>query len=403
MSSLPEWAHWREGNTWTLGAEEELMLLDPKDWSLAQCAPEVLAALSPELQNHTDGETHRSALELRSDPHPDVSSLGGQLMTLREGLARVVDDRGMRAGAAGLHGCTTWADTEVTESPRYDFVHESMRVLARREPTFGLHLHVGVDQPEEAIRVFNRVRAHLPVMLALSANSPFWQGRDTGMRSARTPLFQGFPRVGIPRAFESYAGWVEAVDVLLRCDAVPEPSFLWWDIRLQPRFGTVEIRVLDAQAQVGDTLALAALFQCVARLELERGHASKRLLQSPEALSENRFLAARDGMEAQLLDPARDRRVPARELLDDLLESCEPYAGDLGCAEDLARVPGLARSSGAERQLARAREGGVPGAMAELADEFLTPPTAGRGEGDGFPTGGPVTGEPSGSTIPART
>ena len=261
----------------------------------------------------------------------------------------------MRAGAGGLHGCTTWADTEVTESPRYDFVHESMRVLARREPTFGLHLHVGVEEPEQAIRVFNRVRAHLPLMLALSANSPFWQGRDTGMRSARTPLFQGFPRVGVPRAFETYADWVEAVDVLLRCDAVPEPSFLWWDIRLQPRFGTVEIRVLDAQAQVGDTLALAALFQCVARLELERGHASKRLLESPEALSENRFLAARDGMEAQLLDPARDRRVPARELLDDLLESCEPDARDLDCADDLdpraragpqlgSRAPALARA-----------------------------------------------------------
>ena len=197
-----------------------------------------------------------------------------------------------------------------------------MRVLARREPTFGLHLHVGVDEPEDAMRVFNRMRAHLPLLLALSANSPFWQGRDTGMRSARTPLFQGFPRVGVPRAFEAYADWVEAVDVLLRCEAVPEPSFLWWDIRLQPRFGTVEIRVLDAQAQVGDTLALAALFQCVARLELERGHASKRLLESPEALSENRFLAARDGMEAQLLDPARDRlrararaaRRPARGL-----------------------------------------------------------------------------------------
>jgi len=280
----------------------------------------------------------------------------------------------------------------VTESPRYDFVHESMRVLARREPTFGLHLHVGVDQPEDAIRVFNRVRAHLPLMLALSANSPFWQGRDTGMRSARTPLFQGFPRVGVPRAFDTYADWVEAVDVLLRCDAVPEPSFLWWDIRLQPRFGTVEIRVLDAQAQVGDTLALAALFQCVARLELERGHASKRLLESPEALSENRFLAARDGMEAQLLDPARDRRVPARELLDDLLEACEPYARDLDCADDLDRVLGLARSSGAERQLARAREGGVPAAMAELADEFLAPPA-----------GSPVTGEPSGRTVPAGT
>jgi carboxylate-amine ligase len=387
---LPEWAEWREGNAWTLGAEEELMLLDPEDWSLSQCAPEVLASLPAEVGSHADGETHRSALELRTDPHPDVEALGAQMMSLREGLAATVDARGMRAGAAGLHGCTTWADTEVTESPRYDILHESMRVLARREPTFGLHLHVGVDQADDAMRVFNRMRAHLPLLLALSANSPFWQGRDTGMRSARTPLFQGFPRVGVPRSFETYADWAEAVDVLLRCEAVPEASFLWWDIRLQPRFGTVEIRVLDAQAEVGDTLALAALFQSVARLELERGHASKRLLESPEALSENRFLAARDGMEAKLLDPARDRLVPARDTLKELLEACLPFARDLGCEAHLAHVPTLARSSGAERQLARAREGGVPAAMAELADEFLNPPLAEPEWADATPARGAV-------------
>ena len=392
MSSLPDWARWREGNEWSLGAEEEVMLLDPEDWSLSQCAPEVLASLSGELEEHTDGETHRSALELRSDPHPDVTSLGGQLLDLRRALARAVYERGMRVAGAGLHGGTTWTDTEVTESTRYDFVHESMRVLARREPTFGLHLHVGVDGPERAMRVFNRMRAHLPLLLALSANSPFWQGRDTGMRSARTPLFQGFPRVGIPRAFEAYEDWVEAVDVLLRCDAVPEPSFLWWDIRLQPRFGTVEIRVLDAQPQVGDTLALAALFQCLARLESERSYASKRLLEAPEALAENRFLAARDGMEAKLLDPAHDRLVPVRLQLEDALEACAPYARELGCEEGLALVPGLARSSGAERQLAHAREGGLPAAMSELADEFLTAPDAALGQSvrDATPASGAV-------------
>jgi len=373
---LPDWARWREGRAWTLGAEEEVMLLDPEDWSLAQCAPEVLESLPSELAAHTDGETHRSTLELRSDPHPDAGSLCDQLMGLRRGLAAAVAARGMRAGAAGLHGSTTWADTKVTESPRYDMVQDSMRVLARREPTFGLHLHVGVTQPEEAVRLSNRLRAHLPILLALSANSPYWQGRDTGMRSARTPLFQGFPRVGVPRAFASYRDWVEAVDVLLRCGAVPEPSFLWWDVRLQPRFGTVEVRVLDAQIEVVDTLALVALFQSVSRLELLEGHTSERLLDSPEALAENRFLAARDGMDAQLLDPAGGRLVPAREALAELLEACAPHAEALGCAAELALVPQLARSSGADRQLSLAREGGPSAAMAGVARAFLaTPPS----------------------------
>jgi len=371
---LPDWACWREGPAWTLGAEEEVMLLDPEDWSLAQCAPEVLESLPPELVDHIDGETHRSTLELRSDPHPDAGSLCDQLMSLRHGLAAAVTARGMRAGAAGLHGCTTWADTKVTESPRYDIVHDSMRVLARREPTFGLHLHVGVTDREEAVRLSNRLRAHLPILLALSANSPFWQGRDTGMRSARTPLFQGFPRVGVPRAFADYRDWVEAVDVLVRCGAVPEPSFLWWDVRLQPRFGTVEVRVLDAQTEVADTMALVALFQSVSRLELLEGHTSERLLDSPEALAENRFLAARDGMDAALLDPAGGRLVPARDALAELLEACAPHAEALGCAAELALVDELARSSGADRQLSLAREGGPSAAMAGLARAFLAPP-----------------------------
>ncbi|MDQ3720920.1 MAG: YbdK family carboxylate-amine ligase [Actinomycetota bacterium] len=372
---LPDWASWGESRAWTLGAEEEVMLLDPEDWSLAQCAPEVLESLPAELADHTDGETHRSTLELRSDPHPDAGSLCGQLMSLRHGLAAAVEARGMRAGAAGLHGSTTWSDTEVTRSPRYDVVHDSMRVLARREPTFGLHLHVGVARPEEAVRLANRLRAHLPMLLALSANSPFWQGRETGMRSARTPLFQGFPRVGVPRAFADYRDWVEAVDVLLRCGAVPEPSFLWWDVRLQPRFGTVEVRVLDAQTEVADTLALVALFQSVSRLELVEGHACERLLASPEALSENRFLAARDGMDAELLDPAGARLVPAREVLAELLEACAPHAEALGCAGELALVEKLARWSGADRQLSLARAGGPSAAMAGLARAFLTAPS----------------------------
>ena len=146
-----------------------------------------------------------------------------------------------------------------------------MRELARREPTFALHVHVGVADPEDAVRLANRLRAHLPLLLALSANSPFWQGRDTGLASARTPLFQAFPRVGIPRAFDDYADYVEAVDLLIRCGAFPEPTFLWWDVRLQPRFGTVEVRIMDAQTTVEDTAALVALVQSIARLEVEEG------------------------------------------------------------------------------------------------------------------------------------
>jgi carboxylate-amine ligase len=276
-----------------------------------------------------------------------------------------------RAASAGTHPFAVWQDTVVSSGERYQAVYGSMRELARREPTFALHVHVGIPDAEAAIRVVNALRVHLPLLLALSVNSPFWQGRDTGLASARTPLFQAFPRVGIPRRFSGYSDWVETVDLLIRCEAFPEPTFLWWDVRPQPRFGTVEVRILDAQTSVADSAALAALVQCVARLEAERPAPLPRLGHGAEVLEENRFLAARDGMEARLIDADGTRRVPARGLLDALVGECEPHARALGCEEELAHVLELGRCTGAQRQLNLARgEGRLPELVRLLADSF---------------------------------
>ena len=235
-----------------------------------------------------------------------------------------------------------------------------MRELARREPTFGLHVHVAVPNPEQAVRAYNRMRAHLPMLLALSGNSPFWQGRDTGLASMRTPLFQAFPRVGIPRMFRSYAEYVESIDLLLRCDAFPEPTFLWWDVRLQPRFGTLEVRVMDAQTRVADTAALTAFVQCLVHMEALEGYASHMLVSRPEVLEENRFIAARDGMEARFVDPETERRRPAREWLGELLDACAPHAADLGCTDELESIRTLSAATGAARQRSRAGRGSAP-------------------------------------------
>jgi len=205
----------------------------------------------------------------------------------------------------------------------------------------------------------------------VSANSPFWQGRDSGLASMRTPLFQAFPRVGIPRAFSDYAEWAEAVDLLLRCDAFPEPTFLWWDVRMQPRLGTVEVRVMDAQATAAETGALCALVQSVARMELEEGYLGLPLLASTEALIENRFIAARDGMTGQLLDPARGRRSPATELLCDVIAHARPHAEDLGCEDELHAVEALAERTGAQRQREIAGpDGDLREVLAALAADF---------------------------------
>jgi glutamate---cysteine ligase / carboxylate-amine ligase len=369
---LPPWAVWQGGNEYTLGVEEEVMLLNPHDWSLAQQIDRVLPRLPASMADHVTRETHTSALELSTGVHQTAAGALGELRTLRTQLDRELGALGLRAASAGTHPSTVWHETVVSTGPRYEAVYGSMRELARREPTFGLHVHVGVRGPADGIRLFNRMRVHLPLLLALSVNSPFWQGRDTGLASARTPLFQAFPRVGVPRAFSDYEDWVGAVDLLIRCDAFPEPTFLWWDVRPQPRFGTVEVRVLDAQTTAGEAAALAALVQCIARLEIEEGYVPAVLVTAQEALEENRFIAARDGMEALLIDPVRERRTPAREQLERLLEACEPHARELGCEAELAPVRAMAEQTGAARQLALARdEGRLPGLIEALADRFL--------------------------------
>src|SRR3712207_9439870 len=190
----------------------------------------------------------------------------------------------------------------------------------------------------------------LPLLLALSANSPYWQGRDTGLASARTPLFQAFPRVGIPRVFSSYADWVRSVDLLISSGALPDHTYLWWDVRLQPRYGTVEVRIMDAQTTVRQTAALVALVQCLVRLEALEGYASSRVLHAQEVLDENRFLAARDGVAAELIDPDVGRRVPVSEIANDVVDACMPHAADLGCADELAMVRRLVERPAAARQ-----------------------------------------------------
>jgi carboxylate-amine ligase len=369
--SRPDWAEWGPTEPYSLGAEEEVMLLNPRDWSLAQQSDRVFTAVTPDLEGHLSGETQGSVVELRSSVHRGASHLLEELEALRFALELELSSLGLRVASAGTHPSTVWQETVVSSQPRYQKVYGSMRELARREPTFALHVHVGIPDPEDAIRLANRMRAHLPLLLALSVNSPFWQGRDTGLSSARTPLFQAFPRVGIPRQFRDYEDWLRTVSLLVRCEAFPEPTFLWWDVRPQPRFGTVEVRVLDAQTRAGETAALAALIQCVARLEVEQGYADEALVRSPEVLDENRFLAARDGMAAELIDPGTERRIPARQLAAELLDACGEHAADLGCAAELEGVRELTERTGAARQLDLARgPERMPGLVAALAEDF---------------------------------
>ncbi|MEA2474620.1 MAG: glutamate---cysteine ligase / carboxylate-amine ligase [Thermoleophilaceae bacterium] len=367
------WAEWRHHpSPYTVGIEEEAMLLHPGEWKLSHNCETVLAGLPEDIASHATAETHGSALELATGVHTSIGGAIAELSSLRAGLAADLQRHGLSVASAGTHPFAVWSDTVVSAGERYQFLYGSMRELARREPTHALHVHVGVPSGDQAICVANRMRAHLPLLLALSGSSPFWQGRDTGLASARTPLFQAFPRTGVPRGFHDYDDWVGAVDTMIKCGAFPDPSFLWWDVRLQPRFGTVEVRIMDAQATTADTGALTALVQCLVRLECEEeGWASEALMDLPEAIHENRFLAARDGMAASFLDPAHETAVPARTVVKEVLAACAPHAEELGCEHELARVVRLAELPCATWQRDRAAAGGLRGLVADLADAYV--------------------------------
>jgi len=368
-----QWADWNsETRPYGIGVEEEVMLLDPhRRWAPAQRIDDVLESLPEALAGYVSAETHQAAIELRTDPHESVGRAVAQLRRQRAELAGALGRMGLAAAGAGIHPLAVWSQTEVTSASRYRLIRQTMRDLTTREPTFALHVHIGVPDPERAIDLYNRLRAHLPLLLALSGNSPFWRGRDAGFASTRTILFQAFPRTGMPLRYGSYAEWVEAVDLQLRVGALPEPTFLWWDVRPQPRFGTIEVRIMDAQSRVAETAPLVALVQSIARLELEEGYVSEHAFSLEEMLAENRFLAARDGVDARLIDPTTESLRPIPEILDELLDSARPHAAELGCLDEFEQASTLVATPGAARQRTHppSKEGLVR-LVASLADLF---------------------------------
>lgn len=367
------WSKWSHGHDseYDLGVEEEVMLVDPdRDWALSPAIDDVLDAWPEETRKHVSSETHSSVVELRTGVHATVAEAMAEMCELRAELERVLSGLGLAAAGSGTHPSAVWHQMAVSTRERHQDVYGSMRELARREPTFALHVHVGLPSGEAGVAAFNRLRAHVPVLLALSANSPYWQGRDTGLASARTPLFQAFPRVGIPRAFGSYGEYVRAVDLLLDCNAFPDPTYLWWDVRPQPKLGTVEVRIMDAQSTLAASGALVALVQSLTRLEIVEGFADAALVHAPEVLDENRFLAARDGVQAALVDPAHGRAVPVREIAAELLQACAPHAAELECSAELEQLDELIDDPGPARQRHLASRSGLEGLVADLVMDF---------------------------------
>jgi len=367
---LPVWAQWRGRDaSFTVGVEEEVILLDGETLLPAPRSAAVLAALEDDFRRRISPETHACVVESKTGVHRRVADAIAEMATMRKRLGGVLTAMGMRAACTGTHPIATVDESETSHFARYRRVAGSMRMLVRREPTMALHVHVGVREADDAVRVLNRLREAVPMLLSLSANSPFLHGADSGFCSTRTMIFGGFPRTGAPRAFESYPDYVSAVEPLIASGALPDPTFLWWDVRLQPRLGTVEVRLMDAQTTPVDAAPLVALVQSLARLELE-GDGSEDEPTTPEVMEENRFLAARDGAAARLIVGDPPRRRPVGALLKPLLEECRPHAAALGCEHALAGAERLLAGNGAARQRAVARQGEPPDLVRALAERF---------------------------------
>jgi carboxylate-amine ligase len=246
-----------------------------------------------------------------------------------------------------------WEDQRIVARPRYRDLISALRFVARQEIIFGTHVHVGIDDPDKAIHVANGMRVHLPVILALSANSPFWRGDATGLASTRTPIFRAFPRVGVPPTFDDWADFEAKIDFMVRSRVIEDYTYLWWDVRPHPNFGTVEIRVCDAQTRVDHTLALAALIQALVRELAEHFDAGKKLTAYPhQMIDENKWLAARHGLEGEIVDLPDPDRVATRALARRLLDRAREHAEDLGSATELEGIQDLLdRGNGAARQV----------------------------------------------------
>jgi carboxylate-amine ligase len=338
------------GPSYTIGIEEELMILDAETLTLANAIEGVLEEYGDD--GDVKPELLESVLEIATSPHPNARAAGEQLRSLRSAVAEAAGRRDLCIGSSGTHPFAMWEDQRVSARPRYRDLIDSLRFVARQEIIFGLHVHVGLDDPEKAIHVANGMRVHVPILLALSANSPFWRADDTGLASARMPIFRTFPRVGIPPFYYGWDDYRKRIDFMVDSGVIEDYTFLWYDVRPHPNFGTVEVRAMDAQTRVEHTLALAALIQAMMKELAEHYEAGKQLSDYPyEMLDENKWLAARHGLDSELVDLPERKLVPAKELARRLYDRLREHAQELGSAAELEGIEDiLQHGNGAQRQ-----------------------------------------------------
>jgi len=339
------------GPAYTLGIEEELMIVNAETLELSNSIESLLEALGE--TSMVKPELMEAVCEIATEPCRSTREAGIQLRDLRKRVQTTAEGLGLAIGSAGTHPFAMWEDQRIVARPRYRDLIAGLQFVARQELIFGVHVHVGVDDPDKAVYVANGMRVHVPLLLALSANSPFWRGDQTRLLSTRTPIFRAFPRVGIPPRYEDWDDYRRRIEFMVESRTIEDYTYLWYDVRPHPNFGTVEIRVMDAQTRVEHTLALAALVQAMVKELAEKFEQGYELARYPyEMLDENKFLAARHGLEGTLVDLPDTTRVPTSDLVRRVVDRLRPHSEALGSAEDLDCIEDLLdRGNGAARQV----------------------------------------------------
>jgi carboxylate-amine ligase len=340
--------------TFTLGIEEEFQVVDPETRGLRSHIQEMFAEGEKRLKEEIKREMHDPVIEVGTPICANIAEARREVIRLRGEIIALVRQNGLRIAAAGSHPITHWKDVAITDSPRYEQLVYELQMLARANLIFGLHVHVAVEDHETRIQIMNAARYFLPHVFALSVNSPFWCGQNTGWKSYRAKVFERFPRTGLPDNFRTAGDYDEYVSTLVKTHCIDNPKKIWWDVRPHPFFPTLEYRICDVPMRVDETICFAALFQAITvkLYRLYRANMGWRLYRR-SLLLENKSRAARFGTEAKLIDFGKREEVPFNELLDELLLFVDDVVDELGSRKDVEYAREIVRrGTGADRQLA---------------------------------------------------
>jgi glutamate---cysteine ligase / carboxylate-amine ligase len=379
----------------SLGIEWELMLVDRESRELASGASQIISGLMPEGASehpYAKHELFQSTIEVITGICSTVPEATADLTRTVDDVRAQADRHGLALMCAGTHPFTDWQTQQISPNERYRKLVDDMQWLARRLQIFGVHVHVGVRDPDKAVYFVNALTAYVPHFLALSASSPFWKGSDTGLASARSKVFEGLPTAGLPFMLDDWAEFELYMDTLLKTRTIASIKEVWWDIRPHPDFGTVELRICDGLPTLSEVGMVAAISQCLIEMfdrEIDKGYTLPR--PKGWVVRENKWRAVRHGMDAEIISGEGHKLVPVREALQELVQDLSPTAERLGCLDELLRVQAVVECGASyerQRSVAAASGGDLSAVVDSLIQEFETDtPCLLRpgGEGDGAP------------------